>query len=229
MNSSLRLSLSLALCSLAVGSLACSSGEMLPDATVEVDMGVAVDAGVRALCPVAGNNPTCQEASECADDLDPPASCQWCRPRNNAVCVLGQCVEPEIIDGNQFLQFSFRAPDLETVLISYAGYVVTKETTGGNTLTCEELLRGDTNWDEPCYNIIDARYADNTNRVGDTFPLIFSRIPGGLDVLVVVYAFDTEFAASAPIGVACAEATVPLKGATMDPTEVPGGEMTDLR
>ena len=65
--------------------------------------------------------------------------------------------------------------------------------------------------------------------VGDTFPLIFSRIPGGLDVLLVVYAFDSDFAASAPIGVACAEATVPEKGATSAPIEVSGGEMTDLR
>jgi len=209
--------------------LACASGEEPLDAGMEVDAGPDLDAGVRALCPVAGNNPTCQTSEDCGDDLSPPANCQWCRDRNNSVCLLGRCATPDRIDGNQFLQFSFRAPDLETVLESYAGYAVTKETSGGNTLSCDEMLANSIDWDEPCYNIIDARYADNTSQQGDTFPLNFSQIPGGLDVLLVVYAFDTEFAASQPIGVACAEATVPEKGATSEPMEISGGDMTDLR
>lgn len=225
MNSLLRRALPL----ICVGIVACSSGEDLPDATVEIDMGVAVDAGVRTLCPIPENNPTCQMAEDCDDELAPPANCQWCRTRNNSVCAVGQCASPDLIDGNQFLLFSFRAPDLETVLQSYAGYAVAKETAGGSYLTCDQMLAGNVDWDEPCLNIIDARYADNSSQQGDTFPMNFSRIPGGLDVLLVVYAFDTEFAASQPIGVACAEASVPLKGETEMPTEVSGGEMTDLR
>lgn len=223
---------SVRLCSaLAVGALllACSGGDEPLDSGVPADAGVEVDSGLRALCPVPGNNPTCNAAVDCAEPSSAPQNCEWCIARNESVCVLGQCATPEPIDAAQAVQATFRAPDLETVLESYAGYVVTKETSGGNALSCSDILANSISWDEACYNVVDVRHFVNGGGTGDTFPMLFSSLPGGLEVLVIAYAFADEEATEAPIGVACAEASVPLKGATTEPTPVSAGEMTDLR
>lgn len=209
--------------------LACSGGDDLPDSGIHPDATVEVDAGVRALCPIPENNPTCQMAADCADPSTPPQNCEWCIARNSSVCMLGQCAMPEPINQDQAVQATFRAPDLETVLKSFAGYVVTKETSGGNALSCDDILADTISWDEACYNVVDVRHYPNAGQVGDTFLMNFTGLPGGLDVLVVGYAFDDEDATSAPIGVACAELSVPAKGATSEQTPLSIGEMTDLR
>lgn len=208
----------------------CSSGEDLPDAgpMVHPDATVEADAGVRALCPVAGNNPTCQWASECQDDRPKAMRCEFCPLANDAVCKLGQCEVPDRIEINQTLEFFVTANDLEQSLMSFARVAVTAETSGGNAITCDDILNERLQWTEECYNIIDSRYNMRGSLVGGAFKLLFSQIPGGQRTLLVVYGFDTEEAMGDPIGVACVEADVPAGGST-DMIQMIGGEMKSLR
>lgn len=215
----------------ACGLAGCSSGDdPNPDAgPTDTDGGETVDSGVRALCPVDGNNPTCDWASECQEDRSPPSNCAFCLPANDAICRLGQCEVPAKLAGNQAISFAFNAPDLVADLKSFVRLAVTAETSGGNTITCADIMGGGLAWTEQCYNIIDSRYNQSAQTSGDSLILLFSQFPGGHKTLLVVYGFEQEGAVGSPIGVACAEVEVPASGATTMGMQVSGGTMKSLR
>ncbi|MCA9553005.1 MAG: hypothetical protein KC933_23415 [Myxococcales bacterium] len=213
------------------GLVACSGGtEPIPDSgMVEVDGGVLEDAGVRALCPLDENQPTCDWASECQEDKAPPSNCTFCLPANDAICRLGQCEAPPKLAGNQVITFAFNAPDLVADLKSFVRMAVTAETSGGQTITCEDVMAERLVWTEQCYNIMDSRYNQSAQTSGDSLLLLFSQLPGGQKTLLLVYGFELEGAAGDPIGVACAEVEIPEAGSTSTGMQVSGGTMKSLR
>lgn len=210
--------------------IGCSGGTDLPDSGPgELDAGVEVDSGVRALCPLAANAPTCQAASECMEDRTKPMRCEFCFAANDSICQLGQCVTPDRLEQVQSILFSFNAPDLVADLKTFARMAVTAETSGGNEISCAQVMAGEIDWTEECYNIIDSRANTSGGTPGGAFSVLFSQIPAGQKTLFIIYGFDQEDAMGAPIGVACQEAMVPERGATSEMTQVAGGDMKSLR
>ncbi len=208
----------------------CSGTDPLPDAgPTDIDAGNEVDAGVRALCPLAANNPTCQAATDCEEDRTKPMRCEFCFASNDSICQLGQCVTPERLEQVQSIQFSFNAPDLVVDLKTFARMAVTAETSGGNEISCDDVLNGRIDWTEQCYNIIDSRANTSGGTPGGAFSVLFSQIPAGQKTLFIIYGFEQEDAMGDPIGVACAEAMVPARGETSEMMPVAGGDMKSLR
>ena len=214
------------------GAVACSGEDVLPDGgSVNPDAAVVADAGVRALCPVPENSPTCQAASDCDSERAVPSNCVFCAQRqaNDAICKLGHCEAPPILDGSQSMEFNFNAPDLEQDIESFVRVAITAETAGGNEISCDMVLSEQLDLTQQCYNVIDVRFNMAGDAVAGAYKLLFSRIPSGQRTLLVVYAFEQEGAMGEPIGVSCAEVDVPVsdpEGMTMP---VDGGDMTSLR
>jgi len=208
----------------------CAGGEDLPNPGMETpDAGPAVDAGMRALCPLAEHTPRCHTASDCLDDRPPPSNCAFCVPANDAICRLGRCETPARLEQVQSILFSFNAPDLVLDLAAFARFAVTSETSGGLEITCEDVLAGALDWSEQCYNVIDSRANTSGMTTGGNFSVLFSQITAGQKTLFVVYGFDSPDADGPPIGVACEEALVPERGATDSMMAVSGGDMKSLR
>lgn len=208
----------------------CAGDDTLMDVGVsDVDAGVVVDAGVRALCPPPEQAPRCHTASDCQDDRTKPPRCEFCVPANDAICRMGRCETPPRLEQAQSILFSFNAPDLVNELATFARFAVTAETSGGLEITCADVLSGTVDWSEQCYNVIDSRANDRGETSGGSFTVLFSRIPAGQKTLFVVYGFEEDDAAGAPIGVACEAHMVPEAGATSSMTEVSGGQMRSLR
>ena len=105
---------------------------------------------------------------------------------------------------------------------------VTAETTGGNTITCEDVYGPSWDQTEPCYNYIDSRAKTVGGEPAQAFPFPFSRFPGGRKVLLIVYGFDNADARGPPIGVVCQEVDVPEAG-TGTPLDVSGDMMRRIQ
>lgn len=230
MNQNLRLLIQICGLSASLLAVGCADDGMTIDAgTPPVDAGALPDSGVRQLCPHPGNTPMCQAASECLADRPKPTNCEFCYASNDSICKLGQCETPGRIEQVQSVFFSFNAPDLVIDLKTFARMAVTAETSGGNEITCDDILNGNVDWSEECYNIIDSRTNTSGGTPGGAFSLLFSQIPSGQKTLFVVYGFSEDGAAGAPIGVTCGEAMVPEKGATDSMMPVAGSDMKSLR
>lgn len=208
---------------------ACAGEEAAPQTNAGgMDAGMALDAGSASLCPEQAQARRCTTASDCQEDRSPPSNCAFCVPANDAICRLGECVVPERLEQTQSIVFSFNAADLVGELASFARFAVTKQTSGGLEITCEDVLGG-LDWQEQCYNVIDSRSNMSGMTSGGAFTVLFSQIPAGQPTLFVVYGFEEEDTDGAPIGVACEELVVPERGATNTATELSGGDMRSLR
>lgn len=188
---------------------------------------LAVDAGVRALCPV-DDNPACASAEICGTPGSVPANCPFCPPYNPALCALG-CQTPPLLNVADTHTVSFVARDLTGTPESFGGLVLAEETAGGRYLTCQDiyadaarsLIR------EPCVNVLDARWADAQRESADTFRVSFSRFASDLPVLFVIYAFSTDRAEGTPIGVSCTRFEVGAAGSGA--ATIPGDSLKPIQ
>ncbi len=197
------------------------------------DAGSTADAGLRTQCPVAANFPSglpeCVQANDCQSDRLPSSNCEYCQPFNPAICDLGRCTTPPLLQGSEGIVLRFRVSgSILTDVQRFAGFAVAAETTGGATISCSDVYGS--NWDlaEPCYNWIDSRSTEATGD-GDTFPIRFGRFPGGRRVLLIVYGFDNDRARGTPLGVSCTEVDVDPAGTNTQDQEVDGDMMRRIQ
>lgn len=209
---------------------ACSSDEpMHADATIapDKDLGVAdiFDAGRISLCPIE-DNPSCTRASDCGMQDEMVSACPGCAAYNTGVCATAMCEDhPRLEGGDVYTLISQVPPTINAK--SFSGHILASKTSGGNTLTCDDVYAAAPfSLDEPCFNIIDTRRYGQTAQVGDTYRLPFTQFPSGMHVLFVVHAYDAEGTSGNRIGLSCKEWDIEMPGGGVQ--QVPGDTMRRL-
>lgn len=208
--------------------MACSddSGEATPDMGMAAPdaMMVEPDTGVRAKCPLAANNPTCSEISEClrpgdiltrssnCGDFCPGFKSEPCGQTGDfcpLTCITGQCEILETLENNLNLTVDIAA--LTGTVEYFVLMVLDAETSGGNTITCADVMQApETFFNDPCYSVTDVRTSDAVG-AGGVFLFPFSGLQADRDVIFLVYGFDQPDAEMPPVGLSCTEYTVPSK------------------
>ncbi len=172
------------------------------------DASVVADAGVRAQCPLPENNPSCQTATDCGNNGSSPSACEFCQQRsyNQKVCALGNCQSPELVTNT--VVYRYDLGDFSTRIKSIAGYVISEETTGGLTISCEDIYQRRLVLTESCYNVLDVRYND-LSRPGEALRLSFNMFASGRRALFIAYGFDSEGAEGSPLAASCRAHDIP--------------------
>jgi hypothetical protein len=192
------------------------------DAGADLDGGVVADAGVRALCPLPENNPSCQAASECGAGSPGQSNCAFCPTQYTNLCLTGACGAPPLTENGDVFTLAFSVGDLQTQVFSMAGIALAAETAGGLQMTCEDVYAGRVNLDEACFNVLQSRYMV-ASRQERNYRMPFTRLPAERPVLLVIYGFASEGAEGQPIGISCTAEDVPPAGS--GPMQVAGDMM----
>ncbi len=196
---------------------ACGSDEKpVVDAGVP-DMGTIMptDAGVRAVCPVAENNPSCMASSDCIEVSNPPSNCgPFCPGYFNKSCITGQCVTPEEILADEPINLNVDVGALFGQVRFFVNLVLVAESAGGEALSCDTVKQNGWDYRNSCYNITDVRARKAGNPFdGSRYLLPLSGVPASRKVIFVVYGFEEEDTSKGPIGISCTEHDVPAPGA----------------
>lgn len=212
----------------AFAAASCSEEEMtFPDASSDdKDSGALdiYDAGRLGLCPVE-DNPACTRASDCGMQDIAPSMCAGCSPFNYGTCATARCEShPRLQGGDVYTVIVPVSPTIDAK--SFTGHVLATTTSGGNTISCEDVYAGRVPLDEPCFNIIDTRRYAQTAQVGDTYRLPFTQFVSGVPALFVVHAYDMELTAGTRIGVSCTPWQIGDPGSGTQ--DVPGDMMRRL-
>jgi hypothetical protein len=184
---------------------ACSSGDDdgVVDASIE-DAGFAPDALPRGLCPLI-DMPACTEAAGCGQVNAPQSNCGGCYSYSptmgGGICTFGACETPARHPKLHIVSFAVGA--LEPNLRSFASAGVMVETTGGDTIGCDDVYAGDVDFTNPCYNVVDSRGLADIAMVGQTYPFPFNGLPDGKKTLLIIWGYGLEESQGDPIGISC--------------------------
>lgn len=226
---------------------ACGSDDVQPVDAGSPDMGTVdvPDGGVRAKCPLPGNDPSCVAVADMAQGCLQPTEmlreecAPFCpgRPPTRScstgfcpvVCAVGQCIEPETILQNEPLNLNMDVGAVQSATY-FVRVVMYGETSGGNPFTCADVMAAPlTFFDDPCYNVTDVRASPVQPGPGNVYTFTFSRVPASTPMVFVVYGFASDDTAAAPLGISCTEIEVPASGSGMGaPIEVNATTMTFL-
>jgi hypothetical protein len=192
------------------------------DASV-VDATPIEDGGVRGLCPTL-EMPECMAAGDCGEVNEPSdINCIGCLPWSRAVCTFGACESPEVLVASNPVNVYFNAESgVASRLTSFASAALTAETSGGATITCNDVYAGDIDLTNDCYNIVDSRRFP-IQMTGDSYPAFFSRLPTERRVLLVLRGYEDQ----TEIGISCTEFDV--GGPDGDGVDVEGDMMRLIR
>ena len=185
---------------------------------------MAIDAGVRALCP-QGMQATCNSAMDCGDLKTAPSNCSGCLPYSKKICRLGQCEEPEALGSGDPINYLFKVGNLQETLQSFAGIVVTAESSGGQAWTCDDVYNQKLDLTSMCHNILDTRGQDIA-QPDDQFTVTFTRFASSQTSLFIVYGYSEPGSEGNPIGVSCTEYEVGAPGLGL--VMIPGDQMRRL-
>ena len=206
--------------------MSCSGGSPSDQDPNGIDAGaaMAIDAGVRALCP-QGMQATCNSPMDCGDLKTAPSNCSGCLPYSKKICRLGQCEEPEPLGSGDPINYLFKVGNLSASLQSFAGIVVTAESSGGQAWTCDDVYNQKLDLTSMCHNILDTRGQDIA-QPDDQFTVTFTRFASSQTSLFIVYGYSELGSEGSPIGVSCTEYEVggPGLGLVM----IPGDQMRRL-
>lgn len=190
-----------------------------PDAEA-LDLGPA-DGGLE-LCP-ASAAPGCTRASDCAPDQDPPTNCAACPSFNTSVCAAGLCSSPAILENGDVHLLHVYIPSSILQVRSFAGVVLDGQTSGGASLSCEDVYSGAVAFDDPCVNVLDVRIFPAIAQAGTTYTFAFSRFASGRRSLFVVSAYSDERSRGERVGISCTPFVVGLPG--LGNVEIAGADM----
>jgi hypothetical protein len=206
---------------------ACSEERMLPDATPsnkDAEVADVYDAGVRSLCP-QGGAPQCMRASDCGMQDRTDEDCPGCSPWNHGMCVNGTCeTKPRLMGGDVYTLIAQVPSSLQPQ--SFTGHILATTTSGGATITCQDVYAETFALPEPCYNTIDVRRYGKTAQTGDVYRLPFTQFVSGVTALFVIHGFDQEGTMGNRIGVACSQYDIGEPGSGTK--DVPGDMMRRL-
>lgn len=177
------------------------------------DMGVQADGGVRAVCPMLAS-PECTTQAECGEVLPRQSNCEGCFDYSRSVCSFGACDSPPTlgVTDTHTVWFTVNAA-IEPRLRSFATAALTAETTGGASVTCEQVYAGEVDIAGGCHNVIDSRGQEIAGVAG-TYPMPFSRFPAERRVLFIIWGYEMDNSEGDPLGVSCTEYEVgsPMQG-----------------
>lgn len=175
--------------------------------SIPVDSGPPPDSGVRALCPV-DMNVACTTAADCGMGEPKSSNCVGCMAYNNNICELGTCPMAPKLESGDPINVDFQ---LDAVLFnqvkSFVYTAVANESSGGNYITCADIVAKRVDLTNGCYNILTSRGKTFNNAMGGNQPtMTFTRFVADRRTLFIVYGYaEDQQQQTTPIGVACAE------------------------
>jgi len=178
-----------------------------------MDSGPPLDTGVRALCPVVMNTP-CTAAIDCGAAESKQSNCVACTEFNNNTCELGYCKTQTVLGPGDPVNF---LTQLSAVLLnrvrSFVQIAISAETTGGQQITCDDVINRRVDLTNGCYNVLTNRGKNFRSMGGNQPTITFTRFPSGLDTLFVVYGYEEDVdQQTTAIGVSCAKFDVGAPG-----------------
>ncbi|MEO1231083.1 MAG: hypothetical protein AAFZ18_19485 [Myxococcota bacterium] len=199
------------------------------------DMGMVAppDSGVVATCPIAENNPSCQQSMDClavGEDFSQAPNCEgFCPGFSAKMCLTGQCQTPATIEANEPITLNVDVGGLVNDISFLARMAIDAETAGGASIGCAEVMANPKGFfQEPCFNITDVRTTGTSGFSGTVFPLPFSRIQADRKVIFVVYGFADDDTMVDPLGISCTEVDVPPAGSQGMTQQVGANNMTRI-